>query len=136
MPRAAIENGRAAYAYDLVANFVQKSSPDSQKEYRAYVKKLPAMIKTNGLGQTLAFYYAKAGTHRQVYEQIAGWIQKNHGNLVPGDDFIEAVVKLDSQDYRLIATEVIALVTWMRRFADGMIDVKSNSEGERNAIPS
>ena len=57
MPRATIENDRAAYAYDLVANFVQQSSPDSQKEYRAYVKKLPAMIKTNGLGQTLAFYW-------------------------------------------------------------------------------
>ena len=53
MERVTIENGRAAYAYNAVDEFIQKH-PDKKENYRSYIKRLPSIIQTNGLGQALA----------------------------------------------------------------------------------
>lgn len=126
----AIANERAAYAFEKVKGFVnaEKDNTQIQKEYRSYLKKMPAMVQVNGLGETLAFYYAKDGAYRVIYEQIAGWIRKSMRALINKDDenkeFIEILVSMNSPEYRLVTMEVLALLNWMHRFAEGMIDAK------------
>jgi len=55
-----LEQGRAEFAYKCVKEAVKKFKSDTkrQKEYRSYSLKIPIMILTNGLGQTLAFVKA------------------------------------------------------------------------------
>lgn len=124
--RVGIENGRARYAFETVENFVKNNQAKS-KEYRSYVKKLPAMIQVNGLGQTLAFCYAKGDQYRNLFDQIEGWIKEKQPDLLKRysednkTDFMQIVVSMNSNDYRIISNEVLALLDWMRRFADGMI---------------
>ncbi len=127
--RVKIENGRAAYAFDAVYEAVNKPSIKSS-EYRSYVKKLPAMIQVNGLGQTLAFCYSKGGAYKEIYDQIYGWLLKNNPKLFPekNEEFVKAVINKNSSEYRVITMEVLALLNWMRRFAEGM--VKQEKEGE------
>ena len=50
-----IEQGRAAFAYDCVNEIAQSAEEDLKKKYKSGAKKLPVLIKTNGLGQSLAF---------------------------------------------------------------------------------
>mgnify|MGYP001143254577 CR=1 FL=1 len=121
MSKSMLEQGRAAYAYAQVEEYLQGRIEDQQKEYRAYLKKIPAMIQTNGLGQTMAFYFSKRGTHRDIYQQIAHWVEKKNDSMFQGEDFLEVLVNMDSSEYRMIAVEVVALTNWMRRFADGLI---------------
>ena len=59
----------------------KKARKSREREYRSYLKKMPAMVQVNGLGETLAFYYAKDGAYRVIYEQIAEWIKKSMGSL-------------------------------------------------------
>lgn len=128
----AIANERAAYAFEKVKGFVnaEKDNTQTQKEYRSYLKKMPAMVQVNGLGETLAFYYAKDGAYRVIYEQIAEWIRKSMRPLIhKGEkegkkEFIEILVNMKSPEYRLVTMEVLALLNWMHRFAEGMIHVK------------
>ena len=135
----AIANARAAYAFEKVKGFVKKAEkePQKQREYRSYLKKMPAMVQVNGLGETLAFYYAKGGVYREIYEQIAEWIQKKMPFLIDEDnqgekkDFIEILVNMESPKYRLVTMEVLALLNWMHRFAEGMIDVKESAQQEQ-----
>jgi len=123
--RLGIENGRAKYAYETVEKFVNANK--GLKEYRSYVKKLPSMIQVNGLGQTLAFCYAKGDQYRDLYQQIAGWVNEKQPDLLKRYsqntkmEFVQTVVSMNSNDYRIISNEVLALLDWMRRFADGMI---------------
>jgi len=132
----AIANARAAYAFEKVKGFVnaEKDNPQKQREYRSYLKKMPAMVQVNGLGETLAFYYAKGGAYREIYEQIAEWIQKSmqflitKGNKEEKKEFIEILVNMTSPEYRLVTMEVLALLNWMHRFAEGMIDVKESAQ--------
>lgn len=79
------------------------------------------------LGQTLAFCYAKGDQYRTLFDQIEGWITEKQPDLLKRysedkkTDFMQIVVSMNSNDYRIISKEVLALLDWMRRFADGMI---------------
>lgn len=126
--RKKIENGRAAFAFQKVKDFVQGGNEKRNKEYSSYIKKLPAMIQTNGLGQSLAFYYAnKNNVYGDIYRQIEEWIRKKQPGLLSkythqgNEEFVEIIINMNSGDYRIISNEVLAYLNWMRRFADGMI---------------
>ena len=61
-----IEQGRADYAYRCVEIALQLEKKSSQKsklktkEYKSYTKKIPMMIKINGLGNTFGFIKSKS----------------------------------------------------------------------------
>jgi CRISPR-associated protein Cmr5 len=60
-----IEQGRATYAFKVVQE-VSDNEPKKLKEnYKSVAKKLPVLIKTNGLGQTLAFVKSKGGKRQE-----------------------------------------------------------------------
>lgn len=99
--------------------------------YQTRVKTIPAMVKTNGIGATFAFFLSKAkkedgNPHDLVYRQTAEWLR--HKQLLPlsGNDdkqeFIDKLISCKSPKYRAITIEVLALFNWLKRFADGLIE--------------
>lgn len=133
-PRHKVEQGRAHQALQ----FVQESVDEGDKvasRYRAYVKNLPMLIKTNGLGSALAFVKAKAqDTHpegpayRLLYGHLQTWLQSEQKEHLlataeaESDDLVEQLVSMESASYRAVTMEVMNLLNWLRRLADGQID--------------
>ncbi len=128
--RNAIERGRAAFAYKCVDEV--KGMPKS-KEYKSYAKKLPMMIKTNGLGAALAFCKSKISqekkepgyAYKKLYEHMTEWLKNDDKQLVTisaSDDLVERVISLESSEYRAVTVEVLAFLNWLRRFAEGLIE--------------
>lgn len=114
-----IEQGRATYAYKAV----QAVNPSLQKEYKSSAKKLPVLIKTNGLGQSLAFIKKRNSSYDKLYGQIGDWLQKEDAKqLVPKGELAEQVIQLKSPIYRQATVETLALLNWIRRFVDGLIE--------------
>lgn len=118
-----IEQGRATQAYEFVNNV--KDSSD-WKEYRSGVKKLPVLIKTNGLGQSLAFIQ-KRSNFPEIYQQLAKWLQEKK-QLVKKGDLVQEVIKMKSVEYRQVTVETLAMLNWMRRFVDGLNPEKDKSK--------
>jgi CRISPR-associated protein Cmr5 len=58
-----IEQGRASFAYECANGIAKQQKEKSKlaKEYKSYAKKIPMLIKTNGLGATFAFVLSKKG---------------------------------------------------------------------------
>ena len=114
-----IEQGRATYAFKVV----QEVSDSLKKEYKSAAKKLPVLIKTNGLGQSLAFIKKRNNSYDKLYEQIGKWLQtEDTKRLVEEGELVEKVIKLDSHAYRQVTVETLALLNWMRRFVDSLIE--------------
>ena len=136
----AIENGRARFAYDAAktGNLIKsKFQVDNvyykDENYETYVKKIPMMIKTNGLGATFAFVLSKKtsvndkgqpGTDNNpknaydlIYAQTNEWLKQK--GLIQAD-LIEELVAMKSVEYKVVTNEVLALFNWLRRFADGL----------------
>ena len=110
---------RAEFAYVQVKNFVDQNNQEKQKEYKSYVKKLPALIQTNGLSAALAFMFSKGGTYGKIFDQMNLWLQEC--GLKRDEELMEWVLQRDSAEYRRTTAEIMALLNWMRRFADGMV---------------
>jgi CRISPR-associated protein Cmr5 len=126
--RTGLEQGRAAYAYQC-AEAGEKL--DKKKEYKAYVKKMPMLIKTNGLGAVVAFAFAKGSKGGSVqekdpwgllYKQLEEWLRTNHHLKMDQNQLAKALTSSDSASYRATTMEVLALLNWMKRFVDALIE--------------
>lgn len=138
-----LEQGRAKYAYDCVLEVTEKDAAIEKKYKNGVIKKIPMLIKTNGLGNTLAFAKAKSGSGSDekkawdlAYKHLDGWFSKSQNkhffeNLSESEseqskDFVYKVITLSSSDYRACTVEVLALCSWLKRFAEGLIDSEEN----------
>lgn len=138
-----IEQGRAKYAFDAVKEINEKETEKLKENYKSAAKKFPVLIKTNGLGQTLAFLKSKGGKkdrktgkkiengYDKLYKQIGGWLQTEAANqLVPQGELVEQVIQLKSSIYRQVTVETLALLNWIRRFVDGLMKDVKDTEGD------
>ncbi|SFR15899.1 type III-B CRISPR module-associated protein Cmr5 [Desulfoscipio geothermicus] len=125
-----IEQGRAIFAYDKVNEAKEKFAENekegkkNQSKYKAYTKKIPMLIKNNGLGATFAFIKAKGEpSYQLIYEQVGQWLERYDGETFgKGKDLAGVLVSLPSPEYRAMTGEVLALFNWMRRYAEGLLE--------------
>ena len=117
-----IEQGRAKYAFEAVNGISQTKEKKLKESYKSAAKKLPVLIKTNGLGQTLAFIKERNQGYDKLYDQIGNWLQTEDAKkLVPQGELVERVIRLQSPVYRQVTVETLALLNWIRRFVDGLM---------------
>jgi CRISPR-associated protein Cmr5 len=94
---------------------------NGKARYGSVVRKLPSYILTNGLGQTLAFLKAKGkgepgNEHEVLYRHLADWVGRKVN--ADGDLLSWLVNTATSQQYRLATMEALALLQWLKRFAE------------------
>lgn len=126
-----LEQGRVKFAYQCAeeGRKIAKS-----KEYKSYVQKIPMLIKTNGLGAAFAFVKAKSTSkedkagyaYHLIYNQLTDWLKREPKGLLSdrlnNDDLVKVLIGLNSTEYRAVTNEVLAFFTWLKRFAEGLIE--------------
>jgi len=132
-----LEKGRAEFAYKCVEKAIEifKDNSKKQKEYKSYTRKIPSMILSNGLGQTLAFIKAKSekgNAYDLIYQQLTEYMKSEHTARIKmpqeKNDLIELVISCNSSTYRYITKEILAFLNWLKRFAEGLIEVEVEGE--------
>lgn len=124
-----IEQARAAFAW--------KCAEGKTKEYGRQINKVPTYLKTNGLLNTMAFFYSKPGEGKgDVLKDICRWLTGDKadsydifpliekGKLPEGDTLEKQVLNylldIQTSNARFIiqcTAEILALMNWSRRFA-------------------
>lgn len=129
--RQKLEQGRAAFAFEKAT----EGYSEHKKEYAQMVKKAPMLIKTNGLGATLAFMFSKQKVLGLILKHIEEWINspdnlKTHliYKEAKGSNLVQKVLHLNSSEYRIVTIEVLAFLNWLRRFAEGIAKEKELKE--------
>lgn len=119
--QATIESGRAQFALEAVQRIVASADADKKKQYKAYARKFPTLVLTNGLAAAVAFAKEKHGAWDNIYEDTAAWLVEKEF-FAPPTTLEGYVCSLDSDSYRIATKEVLALFSWLRRFAGGLIE--------------
>lgn len=132
-PTQTLEQRRGHRAWKHV---IEPATKEVGRDYRGLVRKAPAMIKTNGLGQFLAFLLAKANQDAReleapdakpsraeavLYRHMALWLCSKDSPVPWGEiqgTLMERVLSADSWVYRQAAGEALAYVGWLKRFAE------------------
>ncbi|MEZ4618470.1 MAG: type III-B CRISPR module-associated protein Cmr5 [Caldilineaceae bacterium] len=112
------EQKRAARAWQNI----ESVGESEQKKYGTLARKLPAMIQTNGLGQTLAFLRAKGGRdqsngHNLICNHVSTWVREQV-NAQGDGDLLTWIIQESSDAYRRATTESIVFAVWLRRFVE------------------
>lgn len=120
-----LEQQRAAYAW-------QMASGSRSKDYENLAKAAPALIMSNGLMQTLAFFESKGNGkphYSQLNTHICLWLirrfkgkkpfpeREEQANLV---NIMRALYEAEPVVYRQATEEVMALLKWIRQFASAV----------------
>jgi CRISPR-associated protein Cmr5 len=108
-----LDQQRAAYAWRCVSEV-------RSDDYTNLAKGAPALIMSNGLMQTLAFYQSK--NHEELVRHIIGGVRDILAR--PGDpqmlDFNRAMERLHggpSEQYMRATEEALEVLRWIRQFA-------------------
>ena len=162
------EQERAKYAWECVENVFEIAKQIGEKEEAEQVKKgksaeearekgeakkrafegdygslarsLPALIQTNGLGQTLAYLLAKGKykdavkketPHHLLYSHLSQWVMKEVWQVEDSDDLLVKLTQESSANYRRATSETMALLIWLRRFAEARLVKEEESDGAK-----
>jgi CRISPR-associated protein Cmr5 len=109
-----LEQQRAAYAWQSVQG--------CDSNYCNLAKAAPALIMTNGLMQTLAYYQEKGKSHHvALSKHLREWLKCRFSVQISNSDFTAIMQALfntiDAQFYRQATEEILALLRWIRQFA-------------------
>lgn len=135
--RSKLEQGRAAFAYKCAE---EGAKLNKKKEYKAYVKRMPMYIKSNGLGAAMAFGFSKGSKGGKIdesnawgllHQHIEHWLKEDEKELIDFQDnrLASELTRVDSPVYRAVTVEVIAFLSWLRRFAEGLIEGEDENIG-------
>ena len=127
------ELDRAKFAYDCVNSVLSKSNK-TQESYKSYVKKIPTLIQVNGLAGTFAFVFSKKGdkegqkeAYKIIYEQVNDWLKQNY-KKDNDEELVKWIIEQNPKLYKAITIEVLAFFSWLKRFAEGMIEGEESNE--------
>ncbi len=117
-----LEQQRANQAWSDIQS-IAGCSEDFKKKYGSLARRVPMLVLTNGLGQTLAFLKAKGKNdqndeHSVLFRHLSDWTM---AQVAPGSgnpDLLQWVLNNDSTAYRQATTEVLAYLVWLKRFAE------------------
>jgi len=127
-----LEQERAQQAWACVQEVTNKPQ-EFKKKYGSLARKVPMLVLTNGLGQTLGFLLAKAKRHEPeqkrsveakahdlLFIHLSNWVlsQVASSTTASNGDLLQWVLQNDSAAYRRATTEALAFLTWLKRFAE------------------
>jgi len=119
-----LEQERAQQAWACVQEVTNKPQ-EFKKKYGSLARKVPMLVLTNGLGQTLAFLKAKgkndpADEHTVLFRHLSNWVLSQVASSTPASngDLLQWVLQNDSAAYRRATMEALAFLAWLKRFAE------------------
>lgn len=131
-----LEQERALFAWEQVSS-IRKGDAKVAKDVAMYIKRTPAMVLTNGLGQTLAFLLQKAEGNRAtagyiVYDIFAKWIVDERRIYEgPRADLMKKLIEGDRYLYRQSQEEIWALLVWLKKFSDAYLCAIGDQDKEK-----
>ena len=124
-----MEIKREKYAWEEVSRFVKekKENKEEKKRFRAILRKLPALIVNNGLGQTLAFLLSKGkdgkSVEGKVYEILEKWVCDHKKTCLENNPSLMLSIMEGNSIQCMHATmEILQLSIWLKRFAEALIE--------------
>lgn len=107
-------NERSLFAFKKVSEVDSKSF----QKYRSLVRSLPATILNNGYGLAMASLYSKS-ENQTLYNHIEVWLKGQHMLSNKDKNLMNTIAESDKDTYRLLESETLALLEWLKRFAEG-----------------
>jgi CRISPR-associated protein Cmr5 len=118
---------RAEFALNKVLGITKDLNEKAKKEFKSFSAGAPSMILQNGYGQALAFWLSKkTAKHFNLFDIVMNWLSYDNGKDVKNafasekerKEFIKELSEMDQSKYLAAQKESLALLEWVKRFAN------------------
>jgi len=117
------EQERAKQAWEFVTD-AHNGLSGKFKDYKNLAKSAPALVVSNGLMQTLAFFKGKKDAqYKKLMDQVVKWVcEQVYGNQCKGFNALmqKMTEETDVSKYMLATEESLEILKWIRHFAPTM----------------
>lgn len=138
MPNATPEQERARFALQRIQKLrdAWKDKVKEQKEFNSHASAMPFMIRTNGLGQTAAFYRRKGTDHvyYRLYELLGDWLAEPNCPFASKSDLLTAITQSDQDAYLAAQIEALLFLDWVKKLASAFL-AREDDADEGRATP-
>ena len=113
-----LEQVRVKHAWDFI-----KGIDKNFDKIASLIRRLPAMLLTSGLGQTVAFCLSK-DEGKTVIDNIAKHLSEvtEIENITCGNDLLEKIKGSNYEAYIILSRETLKYVTWLKRFIEAQME--------------
>ncbi len=140
MSNKTLEQKRANYAFRMINEVINK---DYEKDFSSLIGRLPTLILTNGLGNTLSFLFSKGKEqHLFAIAIISNWLFNETDLKVVKGEFKEEwfnnleklknkeniakilnpiILEAKTEEYMFATEETLRLLNWLKRFSEAML---------------
>lgn len=103
-----------------------------RKAYGSLAHKLPVLIRTAGLAQSLVFVQArnKEGTPQRRLLADLEFVLRKSGALGPGAALVERSRSAEFEEYMRLTEGALEALLWFKRFAQSELKVESGDDDE------
>ena len=124
-----LEQRRAAMAYEHVSGVLELER-DVQNSYGTLALKLPALLRTSGLCQTIHFLAArnKEKAAQKLLDHLAAQLERISPEVQEKDSLRQAASKAPFLQYLWLSREAIAVSTWYARLAKSELQVEPGDD--------
>lgn len=113
-----LDQRRAAFAWGCAL--------EAQGDYANLAKAAPALIMTNGLMATLAYYNSKG--LKQILNDICGWLSVELGWPKEFQSVMTQLHDATPREFRRATEEALGVLRWIRQFADAVAKSKRGED--------
>ena len=113
-----LEQVRAKHAWEFI-----ESIDKNFDKIASLTRRLPAMLLTSGLGQTVAFCLSK-DEGKTVIDNIAKHLSEVTGieGITCGNDLLEKIKGSNHETYIIFSRETLKYVTWLKRLIEAQTE--------------
>ncbi len=122
---------RAKKAY----GFVSLPETKAEKNYPKLARKFPALAHNCGLAQAIAFVRAKEGNTGTMYLNHLSSVMDGPKNDLDERSLDERSREASLSEYQLLSQEAIEAATWLKRYAEALLDKGSGQDGSAETPP-
>jgi CRISPR-associated protein Cmr5 len=120
---------RAALAFDHVNQFSGENNKAAAKKYGTMIHKLPALLQTAGLCQTLHFIQSRGDEHqKKILDHLATQLRRVNGTIQNVASLLERARRADLPEYLQLTDEAMACAAWYRRMVQGILKVEAGED--------
>lgn len=105
---------------------------DSRNKMKSYCRRLPVLIRTNGLLNALCFIKGKIKDDgsKSEYSYLYNWINSwfNEIDYCDRQDIVDQILSLSNSEYYIYTKEAIEIANWYKINAEAMIKDGSGDE--------
>ena len=115
----ASEQEQARTAWNWVDTVVNENA-SFQDRYATLARKLPGYLQVSGLGQTMAFLYAKSDKENSAEHRLCDQLGEYLG-MGTRDQVMGQITRLTPGAYRQCTRKLMQVADWLKRFAEGRL---------------